>query len=99
MSRIIDSSVRQYYSLPESDEILDDIDSSTAIINLLVKHGADVNITDKCGLTPLHLAAQKNNEMGARALIENKAEINTAPYAPVSIRTRPNPPESPKPAK
>ncbi|CAJ0602433.1 unnamed protein product [Cylicocyclus nassatus] len=63
-------------SLPESDGIPDDIDSSTAIINLLVKYGADVDITDTSELTPLHHAAQKNNEMGARALIKNNAKIN-----------------------
>ncbi|CAJ0602435.1 unnamed protein product [Cylicocyclus nassatus] len=76
VSRVLDSSVRQYHSLPESDDIPDDIDSSTAIINLLVKYGADVDITDTSELTPMHHAAQKNNEMGARALIKNNAEIN-----------------------
>ncbi|VDM84646.1 unnamed protein product [Strongylus vulgaris] len=78
VSKFIDTSTRRFQSLPETDRIPDEVDSTSTIIDLLIKHGAIVDITDSYMMTPLHHAAQKNNEIGARALIKNGAKVNVS---------------------
>jgi ankyrin repeat protein len=47
------------------------------IVRLLLEHGADPNIKDKDGNTPLHRAAHFNsNEAVARVLLEHHADVN-----------------------
>lgn len=45
-------------------------------IELLVNHGANINIQDKDGNTPLHLAAQANNIQIFQDLLEKNANLN-----------------------
>ncbi|KAK6055713.1 ankyrin repeat protein [Cooperia oncophora] len=51
-------------------------DVTTAIINLLVGRGADVNARDSYGMTPLHHGAMKGNEPAVKALIKHGADVN-----------------------
>ncbi len=46
------------------------------ILDLLIARGADVNIADDRGITPLHIAAQKNNRDITLALLRAGARIN-----------------------
>ena len=46
------------------------------IIELLVKHGADVNACDAYGFTPLQLAAIQGNMSVVKKLVELKADVN-----------------------
>jgi ankyrin repeat protein len=45
------------------------------IIESLLRHGAHVSARDGYGRTPLHIAAEKNNIVGAKMLIEAGAKI------------------------
>ena len=47
--------------------------SNPDIIKLLIKHGAKVNYTNKCGETPLHHVW---NADAAKILVEHGADIN-----------------------
>ncbi|KHJ95078.1 ankyrin repeat protein [Oesophagostomum dentatum] len=80
VSRFIDASFRRAQSLPESGRDSDGKDVITAIIDLLVKYGAKVDDRDNYDMTPLHHAAQKNNEMGARALVKHGAKVNVCDF-------------------
>ncbi len=46
------------------------------MIQLLIDHGADVNVKDDKGKTPLHCAAVGAYLEGMRALLENGADVN-----------------------
>ncbi len=46
------------------------------VIQLLVDHGANVNIKDGKGRTPLHIAAVMAYMEGIQALIKNGADVN-----------------------
>ncbi|HOJ00912.1 MAG TPA: ankyrin repeat domain-containing protein [Anaerolineaceae bacterium] len=52
--------------------------SRADIIRLLIDHGADVNVRDGNGKTPLHCAAVTANLENMRALLENGADVNAA---------------------
>ena len=57
---------------------LDDVDPSdetTAKIRLLIDHGADVNICDNFGKSPLHYAAHHQNRQFSRILLQNGANV------------------------
>jgi ankyrin repeat protein len=43
------------------------------IADLLIENGADVNIPDKFGLTPLHIAAMRGNVALVRLLVQSGA--------------------------
>ena len=43
---------------------------------LLVEHGTEVNVQDRCGLTALHLSVQKDHDHLVRLLVTNKADVN-----------------------
>ena len=45
------------------------------IIESLLRHGALVSARDSHGMTPLHIAAQRNNIVGAKILIEAGSKI------------------------
>lgn len=45
------------------------------VIESLLRHGALVSARDSDGMTPLHIAAQKNNIVGAKLLIEAGSKI------------------------
>jgi ankyrin repeat protein len=45
------------------------------VIESLLRHGALVSARDGSGMTPLHIAAQKNNIVGAKMLIDAGAKI------------------------
>lgn len=48
------------------------------MVNLLLGYGAAININqrDRAGRTPLHLAAENNNNLIAKVLLDNSADIN-----------------------
>ncbi|KIH62949.1 ankyrin repeat protein [Ancylostoma duodenale] len=50
----------------------------TTLVGLFVKEGADVNVKDKSGMTPLDHATLKNNETAVLALINNGANPNVS---------------------
>jgi ankyrin repeat protein len=45
------------------------------VIESLLRHGALVSARDSDGMTPLHIAAEKNNIIGAKMLIEAGSKI------------------------
>jgi len=49
---------------------------SANVIQLLVDYGADVNVKDGKGRTPLHIAAVMAYEEALQILIENGADVN-----------------------
>ena len=49
-----------------------------AVVETLIKGGADVNAPDESGLTPLALAAMQGQTAIARLLIAAKADVNEA---------------------
>jgi ankyrin repeat protein len=46
------------------------------IVDLLLKHGSNVNIKDCKSITPLHLAAYKGQDDNVEILLKHKAEPN-----------------------
>ena len=54
-----------------------------AVIRLLLRHGANVNETDKNGVTPLHRAVRFRSPAAVKLLLENGANVNS-----VDRRTR-----------
>jgi len=48
----------------------------TAVAELLITKGADVNAKNKDGITPLHLAAAFGEKDVAEKLLARKAEVN-----------------------
>lgn len=59
-----------YYLLDSSDG------SETEILQILIKSGSLINISDKYGVTPLHLASFKGQDEYLSILLQNNAEIN-----------------------
>jgi hypothetical protein len=51
-------------------------DKMQETLDLLIKHGADVNAADVAGLTPLHLAAAANSPLRTSALLNDQADFN-----------------------
>jgi ankyrin repeat protein len=45
-------------------------------MDILLKHGANVNVKDDAGLTPLHWAVVRGNRICIRRLLEHSAEIS-----------------------
>ena len=45
-------------------------------VDILLKHGADVNAKDLAGLTPLHWAVVRGNKLCIRYLLERGADIS-----------------------
>ncbi|XP_063693834.1 uncharacterized protein LOC134825532 [Bolinopsis microptera] len=64
------------------------------IVGYLIKHGADVNTTDKFGETPLHVAASDKSAVEvAKLLLEQGAEVNIKDYGgdtPLHVAARKN---------
>lgn len=54
-------------------------DAYDMVVALVAKYGADPNVTDKHGLTPLHYAAQAGNLPVVEFLIEQGAEVDAMP--------------------
>lgn len=48
-----------------------------SLIKVLIKFGVDVNETDAFGSSPLHLAAQRNNQAIVQELLDTAKSINT----------------------
>jgi tankyrase len=57
-----------------------------AVIRLLLRRGANVNETDKNGVTPLHRAVRFRSPAAVKLLLENGADVNA-----VDRRTRSTP--------
>ncbi|XP_062598734.1 uncharacterized protein LOC134260163 [Saccostrea cucullata] len=47
-----------------------------AVIKVLIEHGADVNIADENGRTPLSIAIEKSSLEVVKCLVENSANVN-----------------------
>lgn len=56
------------------------VKNANEIVSFLIKQGADVNLPDKNGLTPLAYAVETNNPQLVELLLKNGANPNT--YAP-----------------
>lgn len=54
----------------------DSIERSAKIFNLLLTHGAKVNVTAPTTETPLHMAVRRGREKLVRELIANNADLN-----------------------
>lgn len=48
----------------------EELASSDQVTTFLVKNGADLNRGDKYGLTPLHYAAMRGNELATKELLQ-----------------------------
>ena len=59
-----------YYLLDSSDG------SETDILQILIKSGSLINISDKYGITPLHLVSFKGQDEYMSILLQNNADIN-----------------------
>ena len=59
-----------YYLLDSSDG------SETEILLILIKSGAKINISDKYGITPLHLLSFKGQDEYMSILLQNNVDIN-----------------------
>ena len=59
-----------YYLLDSSDG------SETEILQILIKSGAKINISDKYGITPLHLVSFKGQDEYMSILLQNNVDIN-----------------------
>ena len=59
-----------YYIINSSDNGQPDIAEA------LIKYGADINVVDKKGISPLHLAAYKGQDDNVEYLLKQKADIN-----------------------
>ena len=59
-----------YYLLDSSDG------SETEILQILIKSGAKINISDKYGITPLHLLSFKGQDEYMSILLQNNVDIN-----------------------
>ena len=46
-----------------------DSDATDPVVDFLVSNGADINQEDKYGLTPLHYAAMRGNELAMKQLL------------------------------
>ena len=60
-----------YYLIDSSDG------SETEILQMLIKSGALINISDKYGITPLHLVSFKGQDEYMSILLNNNSEINS----------------------
>ena len=59
-----------YYLLDSSDG------SETEILQILIKSGAKINISDKYGITPLHLVSFKGQDEYMSIFLQNNVDIN-----------------------
>lgn len=50
--------------------------SCETVIEILVKAGADINLKNKRGRTPLHTAAARNNRKAVHTLLKNQAKVD-----------------------
>lgn len=69
-----DGTVMQPNGIPSSDTAEDLAAQSTAI-HFLVDRGADINVRDIYGQTPLHYAAMRGNEIACRDLLSYKGKV------------------------
>ena len=53
-----------------------DITNNTELVELLLKHGANANVTDQQSMTPLHLASSYGNIGEVQVLIKYGANVN-----------------------
>jgi ankyrin repeat protein len=85
-SIIEDPNVIDYWSSAHTDWISgqseldsqyeDALERQVEVIRELILEGADINISDRLGETPLHYAAQHGNAYVAEVLITNGADVN-----------------------
>ncbi|EYC40406.1 hypothetical protein Y032_0613g673 [Ancylostoma ceylanicum] len=76
MKSFIDASAGPPHSELQNDRSASASDPTTALVNLFVERGADVNIEDQYGMRPLDHASLKDNEAAVRALVKNGAILN-----------------------
>ncbi|TSK13381.1 Ankyrin repeat domain-containing protein 27 [Bagarius yarrelli] len=48
----------------------------TALVSLLIRHGANINVCNSQNATPLHLACQNSHTEAVRSLVECNAKLN-----------------------
>jgi len=70
-------SCNQVYKNSYSEELLNSVKKGElSKVRDLIKRGANVNIKDKDGKTPLHIAVENNYEDIVKVLIQNNADVN-----------------------
>ena len=57
-------------------DLIEDEKKQREMVELLISHGAEVNMKQGKGFTPLHYAAQKTKTSTAKVLLQNKADPN-----------------------
>ena len=71
---IINSTISKFHNVPRSVSL----PGNTAVGKLLLQHGADVHSKDKFGLTPLMIAASKDNLELIQELENHGAKFNVS---------------------
>jgi ankyrin repeat protein len=70
-------SCNQAYKSGYSQELLESVSKGElSKVKDFVNKGADINIKNKDGKTPLHIAVENNYEDIIKFLLENKADVN-----------------------
>ena len=57
-------------------------------MRLLIEEGADINVTNKDNLTPLHVAVRRGNSKAVEHMLELSAELDEQQYpgfTPIAI--------------